>query len=274
MNETQDPLKKLIVDVKALDRQRLVELLDGIVIISTEGELSVLPKFSNLSTKNKVLALVLGRRASHALNFSEKDSMTPKELEEASGLPGGTLRPLLMKMASASDRILVNKGGSYHIPNYAIPSISLEELAKNSPSESSRGRSRGSVTKPSQSQNRAKTESLQKLLEIELDKVDPKLQSLMVSPGKYLERALAVLKIGRENQIDYLTPAEITGFLKEKIRPGALTQSNISYALGKDSRYADRIPNHENGGYSYRITARGEKLLGDVLNDAPGKTPK
>lgn len=256
-----DPLQKLVIDVTELDKEKLRSLLVDYLAISKEGQIVVLPNFSQLSTTNKILAIVLARRAAHALGLSEKDLISPKEIEEKTGIPGGTVRRELGELRDK--RLLINIKGSYSVPNYAIPNISMESLIKGQ-SSSVRALRKGErrSTKPMAS----KSDRLQKLLQISQESIKPNLLNLMLAPGLYLERSLTVLKLARENEVDGLTPAEITAFLKEKIRAGGIYKENISYALGKKgTRYVDRFPDPSGKGYIYKIMVSGEKLLENKL---------
>jgi len=253
---TNDPLAKLKADTDELDRKKLAELLDGYCILSNEGQIRPEPDFSLLDSFSKILAIILAQKAAKALGLSETDQISSSSIESISGL-GSTARGKLMILRKK--RIVVSKKGSYSIPNYAIIHVSLnraENEVKITPRTRTGSRSMGTPRRDS--------EELLKLLQIGQEQIGEIRLKLLLSPGKYLERALAVLTIAKEIGIESLTPSDVTKFLKEKIRVNVIRE-NISLALGRGTKYVDRSPRSQGGVYSYRIMVAGDKLLEEAL---------
>lgn len=117
---SEDPLSDLLVDAVEVDRARLATGLKGIVGVDTrDGSIVLQPGFNKLTTLQKVVAVLLGRKVSGLLGKLEDESITPKEICDQSGMPSGTVNPKLkelkdMRMVAQTD------GGRYYIPNHQI----------------------------------------------------------------------------------------------------------------------------------------------------------
>lgn len=231
-----------------------------------EGQIRPLDQFLKLDTSSKIIAIILAKKAANALKYADTDKISPKEIQALSGLPGGTVRFTLMELRR---KMLVNsEKGGYSIPNHAILNLSLNTIE---------GRPRKRVKQSARRNGKFKlvqpeSKDLSKLLEVSQEKIGEKRLSLLLLPGKYLERSLAVLTIAREMAIDTLTPNEITRFLKEKIRT-SVKRENISLALGRGTRFVDRYPDEHAGGYRYKIMVAGEKLLEEAIQKMNPKSP-
>lgn len=252
----QDPLSKLKVDTDELDRKRLGELLEGYCVISKDGKIRPVSDFSLLDSTSKVLAVILAQKAAKALGLATTDQISSGSIESISGI-GSTARVKLMRLRQ--QRVIEGTKGSYSVPNYSIIDISLSRV-QNSESKLVVTKRKGRASQTTQ----PVTEELGKLLKIDQSQIGDKRINLLLSSGKYLERALVVLAIGNELGIDKLTPAEVTKFLREKIGVN-VRRENISLALGRGTRYVDRFPSDQKGVYNYRIMAAGDKLLEEVL---------
>lgn len=261
--DDNNPLQRLIVDAEALDKEKLASLITGNLGISQAGDVIILPGFNSLTTKSKILSILLAKKAAKVMGLIDTETTGSKEITQKTGLPEGTVGRELAELKNA--RLIGNEGG-YFIPDYAIHQISIDTTTKSSNSSSKR---------PSRKINRAtsqnptdtnKSDKIEKLLQIPQESIAAELIELLLKPGLTLERSLAVLKIARDNNINDLTPAEIEVFLKDKIRAGAIWRTNISLYLGKKgTRYVDRFPDPTGSGFTYRIMVPGEKLLEETL---------
>lgn len=265
--DTKDPLESLIVDAANLDRERLSSVLNGYLGLSKIGGIVLLPNYSGLDTKSKLLGILLAQRAACALGLTTVNSLAPKQIELMSGIPGGTIRRELAELASK--RLLINNNGVYSVPDYAINNINLATSDSQKPNNlRSAKRVKRMVAKPINTQSdNGEIGNIDKLLLIDKEQINRSYVDLMLKPGLYLERALAVLKIARDNDIESLTPTEITTFLKEKMRAGGVRRENISLALGRGTRYVDRYPDPKSGGYKYKIMVPGDELLEGAANE-------
>ena len=261
MNDaTSDPLAQLVSDTDQLDRQKLSELLKDNCVISKDGQIRPITNFPNLDSVSKILVIILAQKAVHALGLAKTDQIASKQIEIISGLPGGTVRVKLMEMRQS--RLVDSQNGNYSIPNHSIVRINLS-LNTNPNKENKPRVSREKKVKSSSGH-------MEKLLLLEQSQIGEKRLQLLLLPGKYLERSLAVLAIAREADIESLSTSDITQFLKEKIRTNVL-QENISIALARGTKYADRFRLDKSGGYGYKIMVEGEKLLAESLADTEEK---
>ncbi|MDP3988148.1 MAG: hypothetical protein Q8P80_03315 [Candidatus Levybacteria bacterium] len=259
-----DPLRQLIVDSEELDKEKLASLILGNLGISKNGDAVILPGFTELTTKSKILSFLLAKKAAKVMSLSTDDSASMKEVSQKTGLPEGTVGRELSELKQIR---LVSSEQGYFVPDYAIHLITIEKRTEEKKSQHIKSTPRKAAKKISN--EGIKTERSNKidlLLKINLESIKPELIDLMLKPGSYLERSLAVLKVARDNGIDDLTPAEIEAFLKDKIRAGATWKSNISLNLGKKgTRYVDRYRDPSGNGFTYRIMIPGEQLLEETL---------
>lgn len=264
----EDPLKQLLVDTKTLDKEKLANLILGNLGISEGGEIVILPGFSELTTKSKILSFMLAKKAAKIMSLTTNDSTTIKEVSQRTGLPEGTLGRELSELKQL--RFVLNEGG-YFIPDYAVHLISIEKKSNTTVKQNSKRISRKTSRTVTSGNQVDRSEKLNKLLQINQESIKPEFIDLMLRPGLYLERSLAVLKIARDNGIDDLTPVEIETFLKDKVRSGATWKSNISLYLGKGTRYADRFRDSSGSGFTYRIMVPGEQYLEEALKKLSNK---
>lgn len=259
-----NPLKQLIVDTEELDKEKLTSLILGNLGISKNGDVIILPGFLGLTTKSKILSFLLAKKAAKVMSLSTDDSASIKEISQRTGLPEGTVGRELSELKQMR---LVSSEQGYLVPDYAIHLITIEKRTLEKNNQSIKRTPRKATTKIND--KGVKTERsnrIDQLLKINQESIKPELIDLMLKPGLYLERSLAVLKVARDNSIDDLTPAEIEAFLKDKIRAGAIWKSNISLYLGKKgTRYVDRYRDPLGSGYTYRIMIPGEQFLEQAL---------
>lgn len=261
-----DPLKQLIVDTEELDKEKLTSLILGNLGISKNGDVVILPGFSDLTTKSKILSFLLAKKAAKVMSLSTDDSASIKEVSQKTGLPIGTVG---RELSELKQKRLVSSEQGYLVPDYAIHLITIEKRIEEKNNQSIK-RAPRKVTKKISNEG-TKTERsnrIDQLLKINQESIKPELIDLMLKPGLYLERSLAVLKVARDDGIEDLTPAEIEAFLKDKIRAGAIWKSNISLYLGKKgTRYVDRFRDSSGNGFTYRIMVSGEQLLEETLKN-------
>ena len=120
MTEKGDPLLELVADTREINRGRLKDLLKGRVWIDRETEtVHLVPEErSERDAKRSVLLALLGQKALALLVPEQVDAITPKALEEVTGLKGNTVRPLLKRLAQ--DRWIVRRAEGYAILNAAL----------------------------------------------------------------------------------------------------------------------------------------------------------
>jgi len=117
------------LDAAEVDRAMLAEALaDRIGIDGTSGRLVLLPGYSGLNTRQKVLCILLAAKAAHLLEVRDGDMMTTKEIVATSGLPHGTVAPRLKELR---ENHLVDQATdkAYFIPNAFLQRV-VEDLRK------------------------------------------------------------------------------------------------------------------------------------------------
>jgi hypothetical protein len=128
MSNNADPLDRLVEDGNSLDRTLLADIVFPRARLYLDGEtyqIRFTPEGEKLSVREKILVYLLARKALALRNVEGKDkeSVSPSEIEKATGILGGTLRPTLRKLL---DERLVrqdDKDGSYNVPNYSLNAI-------------------------------------------------------------------------------------------------------------------------------------------------------
>lgn len=117
-------LEDLIVDARELDRELVGALLYPYLRIDrTSAQVIPLPAWNEVPTEARVLLYLLARRAMRALNLPlDRDAASPAEIERATGIPGGSVRPALKRLLKAR-AVAKQEGIGYIVPNYAISRV-------------------------------------------------------------------------------------------------------------------------------------------------------
>ena len=121
MTEKGDPLMELVADTRKINRDRLKEMLLGRVWLDIDAAtVHLVPEERNeRSKKEAVLLALLGQKALSLLKPEKiADAMTPKVLEEVTGLKGNTVRPLLKRLSG--EGLIVRRMEGYSIHNAAL----------------------------------------------------------------------------------------------------------------------------------------------------------
>jgi hypothetical protein len=113
---SQDPLAALLVNEDSIAREELAAGLAPFVQLTEQGGLWPLPPFEGLASANKVLCLLLAVKAMAMLGLRDSDRAAPGELVEMSGMPAGTVRPKLSKLAGK--RLVVKGDREYWISSH------------------------------------------------------------------------------------------------------------------------------------------------------------
>lgn len=135
--DSGDPLRKLLVEVVEVDKNKLAEVLKCYIRInSRDGQLVLQENFSNLNIRNKVLAYILGRKVSSMLDFGCSESVGPDEIKQATGLLRGVLTPKLIEL-KAEKLISRSQSSDYFVTEEQMLYIvkELEQASGKSKSE-------------------------------------------------------------------------------------------------------------------------------------------
>lgn len=121
MTASVNPLERLVVDEVAVDLELLASTLEGRIRLDlNQAGFTFLPGVrARLSNRQQVLTALLSRKALHLLDEQNPESLRPQEIEQLTGMRGGTLRPILKVL---SDRRVIRRDPkkAYYVPGYAI----------------------------------------------------------------------------------------------------------------------------------------------------------
>jgi hypothetical protein len=112
-----DPLDELVVkyeEVEGENRKLLAKILIPHVQIDPDkGTIYFVKQPSNLKTKEQVLLVLLAKLALAQKNPDITPNTTSKEVEEISGLPGGTVRPKIAELIK--EKVIAKSSVGYYI---------------------------------------------------------------------------------------------------------------------------------------------------------------
>lgn len=127
MKATADPLDELVADTKGVSREKLVEILRGKVNLSADGGFLILPGFRTVdrNARHIVLVALLAQLAVSLRTDGVSPALTPKDLEKATGLKGGTIRPAVKSLKGKG--LVVPEGKAYAMHASAL-NLAQQEL--------------------------------------------------------------------------------------------------------------------------------------------------
>lgn len=119
-------LKDLIAEKGALDEAAIERVVTPFVRYDVEAkELSLLHAFASLSNKAKILVYLV---ALQGWRFVTDDDVAadarPADIELATGIPGGSLRPVLRALCDG--HVIVERDSRYSVRSTSIPLIEAE----------------------------------------------------------------------------------------------------------------------------------------------------
>jgi hypothetical protein len=122
MDQTVDPLESLLVDQRDVDRGVLARGLGPFLRIDrTNRSYAFLPGVrERLDNRRVVVASLLARKALSLLVPDYTEECPPRVLEAETGIPGGTLRPMLKDLSGK--RLIAKHGEGYLVANYSLES--------------------------------------------------------------------------------------------------------------------------------------------------------
>jgi hypothetical protein len=112
-----DPLRQLVVNASEVDRESIAQVLKNVIgIDSDSGRLVLMPDFTRMDARRKVLSVLLARKAAHLLGLVEDESLPNADVALETGLPSGTAAPALKNLREL--RLLAQNGlRRYYVPN-------------------------------------------------------------------------------------------------------------------------------------------------------------
>jgi hypothetical protein len=114
-------LEDLVVDAREIDRELVATFLKPYLRIDGAScGIIPMPAWSEVPNEARVLLYLVARKAMRALDLPlPEEAATPLEIERATGIPGGSVRPALKRLLKSR---LVERsiGVGYVVPNYAM----------------------------------------------------------------------------------------------------------------------------------------------------------
>lgn len=127
MTNQNDPLASLFTtDAKAIDRQKLAELLNPFITIDESSkEFSFRDAFNALKSNTHKIEIVLCAAKAKSLFFNEADGLPPGDIIALSVMPEGSVKTSLKKLFD-SRKIKKDREGRYFVPAYRIPELTKQ----------------------------------------------------------------------------------------------------------------------------------------------------
>ena len=114
-------LEELVVDAREIDRELVADFLKPYLRIDGPS-CGILPQpaWAEVPNEARVLLYLVARKAMRALDLPlPVEAATPHDIEHATGIPGGSVRPALKRLLKA--RLVEREiGMGYIVPNYAM----------------------------------------------------------------------------------------------------------------------------------------------------------
>jgi len=246
---------------KEVDEKVLLKILKPYLGIDRENkQICLLPDFSKLNYKGGIIIVLLGMKALNIKKMRETERVGPTEIFKISKINKSTVKNALRELEE--EKIVISEKGKYMIPNFVIESLvkRLEDLKKIGPRKKTSERKRKGP-----SIDVSKIEQVFKLSPKEF--AEEFYTFLTEKPGKYLEKALIVLKLIKDKcKIDGLTVGEITKILQEHLRVPKVYHPNITTALGSKtaSKYVFKQSTISKKVYLYKLTKLGEDFVSNI----------
>lgn len=129
MADEKDPLENLLLDAQEVDRAKLAAALKGILGVDTKtGRVVPMPGFVKLTSRQKLLAYLLGRKVANLLGKLEIEPVSAKDVQADTRLPRGTVSPKLRELFD--DKLASqNAEGQYYIGVHQI-SLAIDNLRR------------------------------------------------------------------------------------------------------------------------------------------------
>lgn len=121
MSHDNDNFDDLFIDESdAFDTSLVKTILQKHIQFTSKGELLPLQSFSSMDGKKKLLLVLLSRKVLAYRKMAE-ERIGPKDIENITGLPHGTVTSALA--ALVKERLVRTEKGKYWIPNFALTEL-------------------------------------------------------------------------------------------------------------------------------------------------------
>lgn len=125
----QTELDDLLVDEEQLNEELLVKTVGTYAQIGKEsGELVPNERYDDLSSKEKIVVVLLAQKARFELDLDDQKTLPPSEISALSGVKKGTVYPAVRDLDD--DGLIRGEDGEYR-----LPSVNLEKAKEFLPEE-------------------------------------------------------------------------------------------------------------------------------------------
>lgn len=124
-------LKDLTISLNQVTEELIEQIVSPFIRYDLENsQIFFLPESNILSARARILIFLTATKGWEFLDPEKNTAIAPREIENATGISGGTVRPLLGELVN--DRLIVRTGtGAYEVSAVALPLI-LQQLRRSS----------------------------------------------------------------------------------------------------------------------------------------------
>lgn len=116
--EKVEKLEDLVVDEKEQAKEFLTTTLLDFLRITEMGNTVTHQKMEELPSKKQVTVVLLALKAMDHLTIREEEKAGSTEINEVSGIPLGTVKPMVR--ALEKERLTEKENGKYYIPEHNL----------------------------------------------------------------------------------------------------------------------------------------------------------
>lgn len=125
----QTDLEDLLVDEEKLNEELLVETVGTYAQIGQEsGDLVPNDRYTDLSSKEKIVVVLLAQKARFELDLDDQNMLSPSEISALSGVKKGTVYPAVRDLDD--EGLIRGEDGEYR-----LPSVNLEKAKEFLPTQ-------------------------------------------------------------------------------------------------------------------------------------------
>ena len=133
-DEKHELYPDVLVDSNATFNRDLLNSMVGpnakIYVDTNPPQIAFTPVGHELTVRQKLLVYLLAKKILVDIEKIEMEGMSPSQIEDETGISGGTIRPILGKLAKARLIQKDDEKGGYYVPNYSLERVH-EELEEN-----------------------------------------------------------------------------------------------------------------------------------------------
>lgn len=116
----QTKLEDLYVDEEVMNEKLLTSTLAPYIRIGKQsGDLVLQSSFDDLTTKQKIVVVLLAQKGRCGLEVAENEWLTPTEIANVSGIKKGTVYPTIRELEN-DERLADSEDGQYRIPTHNL----------------------------------------------------------------------------------------------------------------------------------------------------------